>query len=83
MNYFIVMVDYGRDTSKAAYGLEAVVNPEMTRRGAIEKVREVIGDGHEVAFVHEVTDFGDGHMMVSDLTDELVDFAKLLMLETA
>jgi hypothetical protein len=82
MNYFIVMVDYGRDTSKV-HGLEAVVSPEMTRRGAIEKIREVLGDGNEIAFVHEVNDFGDGDMMISNVTDELVEAANVLRLQAA
>lgn len=82
MNYFIVMVDYGRDITKAAHGLEAVVNPEMTRRGAIEKVREVLGDGKEIAFVHEV-ETDSGLMSIVDITDEALLEAQALRMEAA
>jgi hypothetical protein len=42
MSYYVVMVDYGRN------GREAVVDPEMTRRGALDLVREVLGDGNGI-----------------------------------
>lgn len=70
-SYFVVMVDYGRDTSKV-HGLEAVVSPEMTRSGALEKVREVLGDGNEIAFVHHIR-MND---VPADVTEELVNEAR-------
>jgi len=59
-SYFVVMVDYGRK------GMEANVSPEMTRRGAIERVREALGDHLDIAFVHEIEDY-----RVIDITAEI------------
>jgi hypothetical protein len=66
MSYYVVMVDYGRN------GREAVVDPEMTRRGALDLVREVLGDGNKVSFVHHIT-MND---LPQDVTDELVNEAR-------
>lgn len=49
-SYFVVMIDYGK------IGREAAVNPEMTRRGAVDRVREAMGDGHSVPYVHHIHD---------------------------
>jgi hypothetical protein len=76
IRYFVICVDYGRK------GREAVVDPEMTFRGALEKVREIIGDGNEIAFAHEVTYIGGSHH-VSDVRDELINRANDLRLEAA
>jgi CO dehydrogenase/acetyl-CoA synthase gamma subunit (corrinoid Fe-S protein) len=76
MNYYVIAVDYGRK------GREAIVDPEMTFRGAVEKVREIIGDGREIAFAHEVT-FMNGSHHVSDVKDELINRANDLRLEAA
>jgi hypothetical protein len=64
MQYFIAMVDYGRR------GREAVVDPEVTRTGMIALVRS--GELKNIIFIHEVNDYGDGHMMVTDVTDEIM-----------
>jgi hypothetical protein len=62
MEYFIVMIDFGRA------GREAIVNPEMTRRrGAVEYVREKIGDGKTISFIHRIRD-----CTVEDVTNELL-----------
>lgn len=74
--YFVICVDYGRQ------GREAIVDPEMTFRGAVEKVRELIGDGKEITFAHEVT-FMNGSHHVSDVKDELINRANDLRLEAA
>jgi hypothetical protein len=76
MNYYVIAVDYGRN------GREANVDPEMTFRGAVEKVREIIGDGREIAFAHEVT-FMNGSHHVSDVKNELINRANDLRLEAA
>lgn len=47
--YFVICVDYGK------IGREAIVDPEMTRLGAIAKVREILGDGNEITFAHRIT----------------------------
>lgn len=66
MSYYVVMVDYGRN------GREADVDPEMTRSGAVAKIREVLGDNREIAFVHHIT-MND---LPQDVTAELVDEAR-------
>ena len=77
IRYFVICVDYGRK------GREAVVDPEMTFRGALDKVREIIGDGNEIAFAHEVTYYIGGSHHVSDVKDELINRANDLRLEAA
>ncbi len=60
-SYYVVAIDYGKR------GIEAVVKTEMTRRGAVAKVQEVIGDGLEIAFIHHI----DGGYAF-DCTEELM-----------
>jgi hypothetical protein len=61
-SYFVVMIDYGRK------GREAIVDPEMTRRGAVEAVREVLVDGRNgIAFIHHIAGG-----TVSDVTGDLI-----------
>jgi hypothetical protein len=74
--YFVIMVDYGRR------GREAIVDPEMTFNGAIEKVREIIGDGHEITLAHEINHF-NGSNYVSDVKEELINRANDLRLQAA
>jgi len=69
LTYFVICVDYGRK------GREANVDPEMTFRGAVEKVRELIGDGKEIAFAHEITYRVGGSHHVADVKDELINRA--------
>lgn len=64
MHYFIAMIDYGRR------GREAVVDPEVTRTEMVARIRS--GELKNIIFIHEVEDFGDGRMMASDVTDELM-----------
>ena len=45
-SYFVVMCDFGRK------GLEAIVDPEITRRGVIERLTS--GEYRDVYFIHEV-----------------------------
>jgi hypothetical protein len=73
-SYFVICVDYGRDIRKV-HGLEAVVSPEMTFNDAVEKVREILGDGHEIAFAHEITYRDGGSHDVADVKDELINRA--------
>ena len=46
MQYFVVMIDYGRR------GREAVVDPEITRREVIARVAS--GEYGNVSFIHEI-----------------------------
>jgi hypothetical protein len=62
-SYFAVFVDYGRK------GIEAIVNPEDTRRNVVAKIKS--GELKNIAFIHHV----DG-LFVEDLTGELIDEAE-------
>lgn len=64
MQYFIAMIDYGRD------GREAVVDPEVTRREMIARIRS--RELKNIIFIHEANDYGDGHLTLTDVTDELM-----------
>lgn len=72
-SYFVIALDFGRR------GVEALVNPEMTRRGAIEKVREVLGDGCEISFIHQIS-MGE---LPEDVTAELIEAANAFAREDA
>ena len=58
-SYLAVFIDYG------SRGLEAVVDPEITRRDVIDRVRS--GEYQNIAFIHAVE---GGH--VEDVTDEIM-----------
>ena len=60
MQYFVVMIDYGRRR-----GREAVVDPEITRREVISRV--VSGEYKNISFIHEVADSS-----VQDVTAEIL-----------
>jgi hypothetical protein len=64
-SYFVVMQDFGRD------GREAIVDPEITRRGVIERLKN--GDYRDVLFIHFIADG-----LVEDVTAELLDEAEAL-----
>lgn len=55
--YFVVMQDFGRR------GREATVDPEITRRGVIERIAS--GEYKDVLFVHSIHDG-----VCEDITDE-------------
>ena len=64
MQYFVVMIDYGRR------GREAIVDPEITRREVIARVAS--GEYKNISFIHEVAD-----RAVDDVTDEILAEAAL------
>jgi hypothetical protein len=64
MQYFVVMIDYGRR------GREAVVDPEITRREVISRVAS--GEYKNISFIHEVADSA-----VEDITAEILAQAAL------
>jgi len=64
MQYFVVMIDYGRR------GREAIVDPEVTRREVISRV--VSGEYRNISFIHEVAGSG-----VDDVTEEILAEAAL------
>jgi hypothetical protein len=59
MQYFVVMLDYGRR------GREAIVDPEITRREIISRI--VAGEYKSISFIHEITGCS-----VDDITDEIL-----------
>jgi hypothetical protein len=64
MQYFVVMIDYGRR------GREAVVDPEITRREVVSRVAS--GEYGNISFIHEVMD-----RSVDDVTEEILAEAAL------
>jgi len=64
-SYYVVMIDYGKR------GLEAIVDPEITRRGVVARIST--GEYNNIAFIHHV----DGDH-VFDCTDDLMQAAGLV-----
>jgi len=64
MQYFVVMIDYGRG------GREAVVDPEVTRREVVSRVAS--GEYKNISFIHEIVD-----QSVDDVTDDILAEAAL------
>jgi hypothetical protein len=64
MQYFVVMIDYGRR------GREAIVDPEVTRREMISRVAS--GEYKNISFIHEIADHS-----VDDITAEILAEAAL------
>jgi hypothetical protein len=64
MQYFVVMIDYGRR------GREAIVDPEITRREVISRV--VSGEYRNISFIHAIAD-----RSVDDITAEILAEAGL------
>ncbi len=59
MQYFVVMIDYGRR------GREAIVDPEVTRREVVSRVAS--GEYNNISFIHEI----EGSA-VEDITEEIL-----------
>ena len=59
MQYFVVMIDYGRR------GREAIVDPEITRREVVSRVAS--GEYSNISFIHEIAD-----STVEDITEEIL-----------
>jgi hypothetical protein len=64
MQYFVVMIDYGRR------GREAIVDPEITRREVISRVAS--GEYSNISFIHEIADCS-----VEDITADILSEAAL------
>ena len=64
MQYFVVMIDYGRR------GREAIVDPEITRREVVSRI--VSGEYANISFIHEVADSS-----VEDITEDILAEAAL------
>jgi hypothetical protein len=70
MQYFVVMIDYGRR------GREAVVDPEITRREVVSRIAS--GEYRNISFVHEI-----GDRSVEDITADILSEAALPDVEAA
>lgn len=68
MQYFVVMIDYGRR------GREAIVDPEITRRQVVARVTS--GEYGNISFIHEVAGSS-----VEDITAEILEEAALIEIE--
>jgi hypothetical protein len=68
MQYFVVMIDYGRR------GREAVVDPEITRREIVSRV--VSGEYRNISFIHEIAG-----SVVEDVTADILAEAALPEIE--
>ena len=64
MQYFVVMIDYGRR------GREAIIDPEVTRREVVSRVAS--GEYKNISFIHEIDDGA-----VEDITAEILAEAAL------
>jgi hypothetical protein len=64
MQYFVVMIDYGRR------GREAIVDPEITRREVVSRIAS--GEYSNISFIHEIEDSA-----VEDVTEEILAEAAL------
>ena len=69
MQYFVVMIDYGRR------GREAIVDPEITRREVVARVAS--GEYRNISFIHEIAD-----STVQDITADILCEATLPEVET-
>jgi hypothetical protein len=70
MQYFVVMIDYGRR------GREAIVDPEITRREVISRVAS--GEYRNISFIHEIADAA-----VDDITAEILAEAAIPDIQAA
>jgi hypothetical protein len=59
MQYFVVMIDYGRR------GREAIVDPEITRREVVSRIAS--GEYKNISFIHEIAGSA-----VDDITAEIL-----------
>lgn len=64
MQYFVVMIDYGRR------GREAIVDPEITRREVVSRITS--GEYRNISFIHEIA--GNA---VEDVTETILAEASL------
>lgn len=64
MQYFVVMIDYGRR------GREAVVDPEITRREVVSRIAS--GEYRNISFIHEIAESA-----VEDVTEAIMAEAAL------
>jgi hypothetical protein len=68
LQYFIVMVDFGRGRGKPS-GFGANVEPEMSRREIVEEVRDCIANGRQIVHVKLVCG-NDMHDVTHEILSE-------------
>lgn len=70
-SYFVVMIDYGKR------GMEAVVDPELTRRDVVARIISGEYPRDKIVFVHHVESDGECDVItdeiLSDADDERAD----------
>jgi hypothetical protein len=64
MQYFVVMIDYGRR------GREAIVDPEITRREVVSRI--VSGEYKNISFIHEIADSAVGDVTAEILAEAIL-----------
>lgn len=62
LEYFVVMIDYGN------VGREAIVDPEITRRGVISRL--ACGEYRNVSFIHRIMEGEVPQDVTAELTAE-------------
>lgn len=67
-SYYVVMIDYGKR------GLEAIVDPEITRREVIDRI--ATGEYDDFLFIHHIHDG-----VCEDVSDELMREANNVIAE--
>jgi hypothetical protein len=70
MQYFVVMIDYGKR------GREAIVDPEVTRREVVSRIAS--GEYQNISFIHEVANDA-----VEDVTEDILAEAALPEVSTS
>jgi len=58
-NYYVTMIDYGRR------GREAILEPEITYRGVVERVAS--GEYKDIVFIHHIDETG-----IEDITEAVM-----------
>jgi hypothetical protein len=66
-SYYVVMIDYGRK------GREAIVDPEVTRREVVSRIKS--GEYGPINFIHFVEVYADGWGRSTDVTNEVLNEA--------
>jgi len=72
-SYYVVMIDYGQR------GLEAVVQPEVTRREIISRIASGEYPKDAIEFIHFIVN----SRYIEDVTQDIFDGADEVMMEAA
>ena len=72
-SYYVVAINYGRR------GIEAVVDPEVTRREVVSRIASGEYPKDAIEFIHFIV----SSRYVEDVTDDLMEEANALAMEAA